>query len=311
MRDERGSQENVHDYEIVIIGAGTAGLSAALYGARAGKRVLVLEQKNNGGQIVNSPEVENYPGIRQISGFQFVKDLQEQAEEAGAQIRNVPAERIVTKEAGWEVVTSEGAVQAGSIILATGVRHRKLGLPGETELTGNGVSYCAVCDGAFFRDKQVAVVGGGNTALEDARYLSAYCKKVYLIHRRDRFRGESRLVDELLQKSNVEFILESVITSLQGDDRLESVLIKNVNTNIIDELTVSGLFVAVGQSPQNENFADIVQLDEKGYIRAGELCQTNVEGIFAAGDCRTKNVRQLVTAAADGAVSALGACEYL
>lgn len=311
MHDECDGQENVHDYEIVIIGAGTAGLSAALYGARAGKRVLVLEQKNNGGQIVNSPEVENYPGIRQISGYEFVKGLQEQAEEAGAQIRNIPAKRIVRKETGWAVVTGEGAIQSGSVILATGVEHRKLGLVGEKELTGNGVSYCAVCDGAFFREKQVAVVGGGNTALEDARYLAAYCKKVYLIHRRDRFRGESRLVDELQQKSNVEFIMESVITSLQGNEKLESVLIKNVNTNIIDELTVSGLFVAIGQSPQNESFADIVQLDERGYIRAGESCQTNAEGIFAAGDCRTKNVRQLVTAAADGAVAALGACEYL
>lgn len=309
MSDRDGARTDV--YDIIVIGAGTAGLSAALYGARAGKQVLVLEKKVSGGQIVNSAEVENYPGIKQISGYQFIRELQEQAEKAGAQIVNEMAEQLEKCEESWRIRTGGGEYRARSVILATGVVHRKLGLPGEEALTGSGVSYCAVCDGAFFRDKQVAVVGGGNTALEDARFLSSYCKKVYLIHRRDRFRGESRLVDELLIKSNVEFILESVVTSLQGESCLESILIKNVNTNIIDEQQVSALFVAIGQNPQNEAFAGAVRLDEQGYVEADESCRTTAEGIFAAGDCRTKTVRQLVTAAADGAVAALGACEYL
>lgn len=309
MSERAASQQEI--YDIIVIGAGTAGLSAALYGARAGKQVLVLEQKISGGQIVNSPEVENYPGIKQISGYEFVRELQEQAEKVGAHIVNETAERLEKNENIWNVRTSSGQRQARSVILATGVEHRKLGLPGEEALTGNGVSYCAVCDGAFFRDKQVAVVGGGNTALEDAKFLSGYCKKVVLIHRRDRFRGESRLVDELVVRSNVEFVMESVVTSLQGGDRLESVLIKNVKTNVIDERRVSALFVAIGQNPKNEAFSEVVRLDEQGYVEADESCRTTAAGVFAAGDCRTKAVRQLVTAAADGAVSALGACEYL
>ncbi len=298
-------------YDMIIIGAGTAGLTAALYGARAGKTVLVLEEKVNGGQIVNSPEVENYPGIKRISGFQFIQELQQQVEQSGAVILNRQAEKLVDQGGRKVVMTCDGLYEGRSAILCTGVVQRKLGLEREKELTGSGVSYCAVCDGAFFRGRRVAVVGGGNTALEDALYLSQYCKMVYVIHRRDRFRGESRLVNLLIKKENVEFILESAVVSLKGDASLESIRIKNVRTNIIDECVVNGLFVAIGQEPKNERFSGVVSLDERGYIRADESCRTDAAGIFAAGDCRTKMVRQLVTAAADGAVAALGACEFL
>lgn len=296
-------------FDIIIIGAGTAGLTAALYGARAGKKVLVLEEKNTGGQIINSPTIENYPGIRHISGFEFIQSLQEQAEAAGATIQNSRAQKIVDQGEGKVVMTKEKLYQSRAVIICTGVVQKKLGLPKEKELTGCGVSYCAVCDGAFYRDKRVAVVGGGNTALEDALFLSNYCKRVYLIHRRDQFRGESWMVNQLLQKENVEFILESTIVCLQGNTSLESLQIKNVKTNIIDELTVNGLFIAIGQQPSNESFAGTVDLDEQGFICADETCRTNVRGIFAAGDCRTKKVRQFVTAAADGAVAALASCE--
>lgn len=295
-------------YDIIVVGAGTAGLSAAVYGARAGKRVLVLEQKNAGGQIVNSPEVDNYPGIKHISGFEFIQELQEQAEEAGAQFRYAPAEGIRCEEGKKLVRCGDEELVCNSIILATGMVYRKLGLEQEEHLTGKGVSYCAVCDGAFFRGKDTAVVGGGNTALEDALYLSEICRRVWLIHRRDRFRGENAMVNKLLQTKNVEFVLDSVVTELRGKEQLSGIIIKNRISGIVSERSVSGLFVAVGQKPENERFRDVVELDSSGYIKADESCRTSVPGIYAAGDCRTKQVHQLVTAAADGAVAALAAC---
>lgn len=295
-------------YDIIVVGAGTAGLSAAVYGARAGKRVLVLEQKNAGGQIVNSPEVDNYPGIKHISGFEFIQGLQEQAEEAGAQFQYAPAEAIWCEGEKKLVRCGDEELACNTIILATGMVYRKLGLVQEEHLTGKGVSYCAVCDGAFFRGKDTAVVGGGNTALEDALYLSEICRKVYLIHRRDRFRGENTMVNKLLQIKNVEFILDSVVTELRGKEQLSGIIVKNKVSGIVNELSVNGLFVAVGQIPENERFRDVVELDAHGYIKADESCRTSVPGIYAAGDCRTKQVHQLVTAAADGAVAALAAC---
>lgn len=327
-------------YDMIIIGAGTAGLTAAVYAGRSGKKVLVLEAKNAGGQIINSPMVENYPGIKSISGFEFIKGLQEQAADCGAVIKGVAAESITDgdrikevaaesitdgdriKEVAAEsitdrarikeVVTADGEkMECRAVIIAAGMVYRRLGLENEEAMTGSGVSYCAVCDGAFYRGKDVAVIGGGNTALEDAVFLSEHCRKVYVIHRRDRFRGEARLVDVLHRKENVEFVLESEVTSLRGEERLESIIVKNTVTRVISELKVSGLFVAIGQTPRNEIFRDVVELSEQGYIRADETCHTSTPGIFAAGDCRTKKVRQLVTAAADGAVAALEACKYL
>lgn len=295
-------------YDIIVVGAGTAGLSAALYGARAGKHVLVLEQKNAGGQIVNSPEVDNYPGIKHISGFEFIQGLQEQAEEAGVQFRYAPAEAIRCEGEKKLVRCGGEELSSNSVILATGMVYRKLGLDREEQLTGKGVSYCAVCDGAFFRGKDTAVVGGGSTALEDALYLSEICRKVWLVHRRDRFRGENAMVNKLLQRKNVELVLDSVVTELRGKERLSGIIVKNTVTGIVSELSLCGLFVAVGQMPENDRFRDLVELDSAGYIKADESCRTSVPGIYAAGDCRTKQVHQLVTAAADGAVAALAAC---
>lgn len=294
-------------YDMIIIGGGTAGLSAAIYGIRAGKKVLVLEGKAYGGQIVNTPEVENYPGIKKMSGFEFATSLYEQAKELGAQIR---MEKALSVEGKFTVTTSKAVYEGKTVILATGAKNRRLGLPGEKELTGAGISYCATCDGMFYRDKAVAVNGGGSTALEDAVFLSNYCKEVYLIHRRDAFRGEQKLAEALQEKENVTFILNTVITELVGEGQLTGVRIKNQNGEE-QLLMVEGLFVAIGQEPETAIAGELVELDEKGYIRAGEDCKTGVEGIFAAGDCRTKAVRQLATAAADGAVAALMAAEYL
>jgi len=296
--------------DVIIVGAGTAGLSAAIYAARAGKSVIVFEGKMYGGQIVNTPEVENYPGIKNISGFDFATSLYEQAKSHGVKVvmQNVTA--IENDGAIKKVVTPKDTYAAKSVILATGAVSRKLGLPHENEWVGAGVSYCATCDGNFYRGKTVAVNGGGNTALEDAIYLSGICEKVYVIHRRDEFRGEGHFVETLKNKDNVEFILDSTISELRGDGRLESLIIKNKKTEEETELPVNGLFVAIGQIPLNSAFADVVELDDAGYIVAGEDTKTSADGIFAAGDGRTKKVRQLVTAAGDGAIAAIAACAY-
>ncbi len=296
-------------YDIIIVGAGTAGLSAALYAARSGKRVLVFEEKNAGGQIIDSPEVDNYPGIGRISGFQFIQGLEKQVKDAGAELQLAKVTCVKEADGIKEVSAGDAVFRAGTVILAMGLKKRRLGLKREEELIGRGVSYCAVCDGAFYRDRDVAVVGGGNTALEDAVFLSGYCRMVYLVHRRDCFRGETSIVNQLKEKANVRFVMESEVTSLQGTDKLTSVFCKN-RAGEISELQVSGVFVAVGQIPQNEIVSGLVTLSEDGYIQADETCITSAPGIFAAGDCRTKQVRQLVTAAADGAVAALEACKY-
>ncbi len=320
-------------YDMIIIGAGPAGLSAAIYGIRAGKSVLVLEGKTYGGQIINTPEVENYPGIKKMSGFEFAKGLYEQAKDLGAQIKMekvVSVEKSDNREVSdmeaaqsdgnvegggndapvFVVNTSKNSYECGALIFATGAKNRLLGLAGEQELTGAGISYCATCDGMFYRDKVVAVNGGGSTALEDALFLSNYCKEVYLIHRRDAFRGEQKLVDALEKRENVKFILNSVVTGLMGEGKLESISIKNKDGEE-KTLKVDGLFIAIGQEPETAVAKEMVAMDEKGYIQAGEDCRTTVPGVFVAGDCRTKTVRQLTTAAADGAVAALMAVEYL
>lgn len=310
-------------YDILIAGGGTAGLSAAIYGVRAGKKVIVFEQKNYGGQIVNSKEIVNYPGIAKISGFEFAKSLYDQAVGLGAEYRSGKVVDIVRAEEkkpdgrGHLLATvqkgdgSRETYEAQTIILATGAKNRPLGIKGEEKLTGAGISYCATCDGMFFRGKDVAVVGGGNTALEDAMFLSGYCRTVTLIHRRDEFRGEEKLLDSLREKENVTFVLSAVVEELMGENALEGIKIRNTVTGEITELAVSGLFVAIGQMPDNEDFDHVVKLDDKGYIVAGEDCQTESQGIFTAGDCRTKSVRQLATAASDGAVAALAACEWI
>ena len=297
-------------YDIIIVGAGPAGLTAAIYARRASKKVLVLEAKSYGGQIINTLDIENYPVEAHISGFDFATKLYNQAKDLGAEILFEKVVDINDQGTTKEVITTKNTYQAKAIILATGCENRKLGLSNEEELVGKGISYCATCDGAFYKNKDVAVVGGGNTALEDTLYLSDMVNKVYLIHRRDEFRGDISTVEELKQKSNVEFILNSNVTKLNVNERLESIEVTNKDGSI-KEVKVDGLFVAVGQIPENENFKKIINIDNAGYIIAGEDCTTNIPGIFVAGDNRTKELRQLVTATSDGAIAASKAIKYI
>ncbi len=295
-------------YDTIIVGAGTAGLTAAIYLRRASKKVLVFEAKNYGGQIINASIIDNYPAEPHISGFDFATKLYNQAKELGSEIR---FEKVVNIEDGdiKKVITEKDTYECKTIILATGSDNRKLGLEDEDKLIGKGISYCATCDGNFYKNKVVAVAGGGNSAIEDALYLSNLASKVYVIHRRDEFRAEDKLLNELKEKNNVEFILNSNVTKLNSNDLLESIELtdKDGNKKVIN---LDGLFIAVGRIPENENFASIINLNENGYIIASEDCNTNVPGIFVAGDNRTKTVRQLVTAASDGAVSASEAIKY-
>lgn len=290
-------------YDIIIVGCGPAGMTAALYASRANKKVLVFEGKSYGGQILNASKVENYPGFDNISGFDLATNMYNQITTKGVEIKNEMVLKI-TKDK--EVITSNGTYQAKAIILATGVQHRKLNITNETEYIGRGVSYCATCDGNFFRNKDVAVVGGGNTALEDALYLSDIVHKVYLIHRRDEFRGEDIYLDELKNKSNVEIITNSEITHINGQEIIKSIDVHTTTgeNDMSRIIPISGLFVAVGQEPKNEIFADIIELDEKGYIKTDDGIHTNVEGIYVAGDCRNKPLRQLTTAVSDGSIAA-------
>lgn len=297
--------------DIVIVGAGTAGLSAAIYGVRAGKKVIVLESNAYGGQIINTPEIENYPGIKNTSGFEFATGLYEQAVGLGAEVVFEEVTSVEEKGSVKLVKTAKGEYEAKAVILATGAKNRALGLPHEEEWVGRGVSYCATCDGAFFKGKVTAVAGGGNTALEDAQFLSNYCEKVYLIHRRDQFRGDEKTVELLRKKENVEFVLNAKINALLGEHGVEGVEVEDKLSGEKRELKINGFFVAIGQEPQNGLFKELVELDKSGYIVAGEDTKTSAPGIFAAGDGRTKTVRQLTTAAADGAVAALAACAYI
>ena len=296
--------------DILIIGAGPAGLTAAIYAERSGKHAVVYEANNYGGKILNAAEIANYPGIKSISGFDYATSLYEQAKELGAEVRFAKVYGIQNNGDVKIIKTTDGDVEAKAIIIATGASSKPLGLVNESEYIGKGVSYCATCDGAFFRNRDVAVVGGGDTALEDALFLSSYCSKVYLIHRRDEFKGNMALVEDLKKKDNVEFVMNSNVTKLNGDNLLESIEVTN-NNGEIKNIEVAGLFIAVGQVPGNGAFSDLIKLDNAGYIEAGEDCLTNIPGIFVAGDTRRKKVRQLTTACADGAVAALAAVNYL
>jgi len=298
-------------YDMIIVGAGPAGLSAAIYGVRAGKSVLVLEADSYGGQIINTPEIENYPAIKHISGYDFATNLYEQAIDLGAEIKFEKVLEIKSENHEKKVITDSNQYDGKTIILATGAKSRTLGLDREKELVGRGVSYCATCDGGFFKGKEVAINGGGSTALEEALYLSSICAKVYLIHRRDSFRGEEKILQALREKQNVEFVLNSSIKELIGDNKINGIVVQNIETGTKTTIPISGLFIAIGQIPENGTFANLINLDKGGYISATEDCKTNIEGIFVAGDTRTKRVRQLTTAASDGAVAALAASEYI
>lgn len=299
-------------YDVIVAGGGPAGLTAALYAARAGKDVLVLEGESAGGQIQYSPLVENYPGLPQMSGVQFAQTLLEQVQALGVHVRMEEITFLRTQNGLLELTTPQGRYSAPALVLATGVGHRKLGLPGEDDLIGLGVSYCAVCDGAFYQGQPVAVVGGGDTALQEALFLSARCSKVTVIHRRDLFRGESRLVQQLRERDNVEFQLSCTVEALHsGPEGLTGLTVRNLKEQATLELPVDGLFVAVGQEPHSQVFSNLVMTDDHGYFLAGEDCATSLPGVFAAGDCRVKPVRQLTTAVGDGAVAGLAASAYV
>lgn len=298
-------------YDIVIIGAGPAGLTAALYARRAEKNVLVLEKDSFGGQITHSPRVENYPGFLQMSGTEFADKLVEQVLSQGAEIELDAATEIKGEPGNYTVVGESGIYEAKAVIIATGSKHRQLGIERENEFVGEGVSYCAVCDGAFYRGKTVAVIGGGNTALQEAVMLSDICEKVYVVQNLDFLTGESKLQNDIKGKDNVEVILSSVVDSILGDDTFKG--IKIANNEVKTDLYVDGIFVAIGQQPENEPFSSKVKLNEYGYIISNENCipENSDDGIFTAGDCRTKTVRQIATAIADGATAAIAACRFI
>lgn len=298
-------------YDIAVVGSGPAGLTAALYARRAGKSVIVIEKENFGGQITFSPKIENYPTAMEISGAEFAEKLMTQAEAHGTvlEMDNITA---VTKDAQGFTLTGEyGSYQAKSVILATGSKHRTLGLPHEAELTGHGVCYCAVCDGAFFRDQDVAVIGGGNTALQDAVFLSDICTSVTIVQNLPELTGDPVLQARVSKLENVSVICEATVDALLGEGKLTGIRILKGADKTPEVLSVTGMFAAIGQQPENGAFAEFAALDPAGYIISDENCRTGTEGIFVAGDCRTKAIRQVVTATADGASAALAACRYL
>lgn len=299
-------------YDVIIIGSGPAGLSAAIYGMRARLQTLVVEkQPMSGGQILNTAEVDNYPGLPGIGGFEIGQKFREHADKMGAEFVTAEVLKIETEQEFKRVITDKEIYETRTVIFATGANHRKLNVPGEEELSGMGVSYCATCDGAFFRDRIVAVVGGGDVALEDALFLARTCERVYLIHRRNAFRGAKVLQETVKKQKNIEIIWDTVVESINGTDQVESLSIYNKKTEKRDTLKIAGIFIAVGVVPNTQLAEGIVKLDESGYIIAGEDTVTSVPGIFAAGDVRTKNLRQVITAASDGANAITSAENYI
>lgn len=298
-------------YDLIIIGSGPAGLSAAVYGKRAGLNLLVLEKNPmSGGQVLNTYEVDNYLGMPGINGFDMGVRFRQHADKLGVEFREAEVSAIEDRNGVKVVRTEAEEIEAKTVILATGAVHAHLGVPGEEELSGMGVSYCATCDGAFFRGRTVAVVGGGDVALEDAIYLARTCEKVYLIHRRDELRGAFVLQEELKALPNVEILYSHVVEEIQGEDAVEKIQLRNLRTDQISELPVAGLFIAVGIRPGTELVRELTACDEGGYVLAGEDCATQVPGLYAAGDVRKKPIRQIVTAVSDGANAAMAASTY-
>ena len=299
-------------YDLIVVGAGPAGLTAALYARRAEKTVLVIEKETFGGQITHSPRVENYPGFLSMSGNEFAEKLLSQVMEQGAEIE-LDTVTGITGEAGDFTVSGVSSTYKGrTVVIASGAKHRLLGIPRETEFTGEGISYCAVCDGAFYKDKNVAVIGGGNSALQDAVLLSETAKSVTVIQNLPFLTGEKSLVRILENKDNLSFIYSTVVTGVVADTAFRGIRVKNTESGEDSEMLFDGIFVAIGQVPENEPFRNAVAVNEYGYIEAGEDCLPKAaRGIFVAGDCRTKRVRQVTTATADGAVAALAACRLV
>ena len=295
--------------DIIIIGGGPAGLTAAIYGARSGKSVLLFEGKAFGGQISKSHKVENYPGFEEISGLEFSMKLKKQAELFGTEIISAKVKEVEEKD-GIFTVTADREYDAKAVIFALGTEPKKAGIPDEDKLIGRGLSYCATCDGNFFRNRDAAVIGGGNTALQDALYLSDICKKVYLVHRRDEFRAEKNLVKKAEEKENIEFVLNSILLSAEAAPIIKSITVENKINGEKQEIPVNGLFLAIGQTPLTAEFSSFLPLDSYGYVEAGEDCRVR-DGVYVCGDCRKKEIRQLTTATADGTVAATKAVEYL
>ena len=300
-------------YDVVIIGAGPGGLAAAIYAQRAELSAVVLERAPvTGGQIINTYEVDNYPGIPGVSGFALAEKMQEHCKRLGVAFKEAEVQEITDEGAYKKVVLEGGEVlETKTVIAATGAVNKTLGVPGEEELAGMGVSYCATCDGAFFKNRVTAVVGGGDVAVEDAIFLARGCKKVYLIHRRDSFRAAKTLVSALAKYENIELVLDSVVDEIHGEDMVEAVTVHNVKTGEAKKLEVNGVFLAVGTKPNSELFSKLVKLTESGWIEADETCRTSCPGIYAVGDVRTKQLRQVITAAADGANAITSIEHYL
>lgn len=299
-------------YDLLIIGSGPAGLAAAIYAQRAKLSTVVLEKEYiSGGQVVNTYEVDNYPGLPGINGYELGVKFREHADQLGAEFVTAEVEKIIIEETVKKVVSSAGEYQAKSLILAMGATHRELGVPGEKELAGMGVSYCATCDGAFFRGRRVAVVGGGDVAVEDAIFLARGCEKVFLIHRRNELRAAKSLQERLFACENVEVVWDTVVREISGEDHVESIRVENLKTGEKKSMDMDGVFVAVGVIPNSQIVRGLADIDENGYILAGEDCASSVKGIFAAGDIRKKPLRQIVTAVADGANAVTAVQEYL
>ena len=296
--------------DVIVVGAGPAGLTAALYAARTGKSVLVLEENAAGGQINYSPLVENYPGLPALPGAQLGETLAQQAQDLGAQLDWRQVTGLTPLNPGFRLDTDCGPLECRAVVIATGVTHRPLGVAGEEDLVGAGLSYCAVCDGPFCQGRPAAVVGGGDTALQEALFLSSLCSQVTLIHRRDRFRGAEGLVRRVQEKGNIRLCVDTVVQSLQSKENGVEAVLLHRDTGATETLAVDTLFAAVGQQPRNEIFLPLLKADPAGYLLAGEDCRTSLPGVFAAGDCRTKAVRQLTTAVGDGAVAGLAACQW-
>lgn len=299
-------------YDVLIIGSGPAGMTAAIYGKRAGLSVAVLEGNYiNGGQILNTYEVDNYPGLPGISGLDLADKFKDHAVSHGAEFLRGKVESVTLEESVKVIHTRKEDFRCRTLVIASGAVHRKLNVPGEDSLNGMGVSYCATCDGAFFRDKTVAVVGGGDVAVEDAIFLARGCKKVYVIHRRDQLRAAKTLQDSLFATEGVEMCWNSIVTRIEGENKVQHIAVENKKTGETQQLDVDGIFIAVGITPDTDFVKGFVELDPQGYIVAGEDGKTNVPGVFAAGDVRTKPLRQVITAAADGANCITSAEEYL
>lgn len=296
--------------DIIVIGAGPAGLTAAIYALRAGKSVKVLEKGSFGGQMTFSPKIENYPGFTQISGAELADLLVEHALAQGADIDVEEVEGISKKGDIFIVKTDCGEHDCRAVIIATGAKHRHLGVPGEEEYIGDGISFCAVCDGAFYAGKKVIMIGGGNSALQEALLLSETSESVTIVQNLPYFTGEQKLVDLVEKKSNINYILGATVKEFFGDSEIKGAVIVDAETGEETKIYADGVFEAIGLAPENEGFANVAELD-RGYIKSGEKCLTKTEGVYTAGDCRTKSIRQIATAVADGAVAALAACDYL